>query len=91
MEVLVNLSMEEHGSRVAESALESGELGFGPATRQPLLRRQLVGAAALATAIALFSGLAALREPFETKSPTQSVATARGETYVAPIFDNRRR
>ena len=87
----MNLSTQEHGSHVAEGALETGELGFGPATRQPLLRRQLVGAAALATAIALFSGLAALREPSETKSPTQSVATARGEIDLTPIFDDRRR
>jgi hypothetical protein len=91
MEVLVNLSTQERGSPVAESTLETGELGFGPATSQPLLRRQLVGAAALAAAIALFSGLAALREPFDAKLPAQSVASARGETEVPPILDERGR
>jgi hypothetical protein len=90
-EVLMNLSWHDRTSQIAESALETGELGFGPAESQPLLRRQIAGAVALAAAIAFFSGLAVIREPLSTQPPAQNVAAARGLVQVAPLFDDRPR
>ncbi len=77
-------------SQITEDAHDgTTEVGDGLAEGQPLLRQQLAGAVALAIAIAVFSGLAAIREPYNgpTDLAAQKFAVAQEERFVAPPFD----
>jgi hypothetical protein len=77
-------------SQITEDAHDGvTEVGDASAEGQPLLREQLAGAVALAVAIAVFSGLAAIRECYSGPADlaAQKFAVAQEERFVAPSFD----
>jgi hypothetical protein len=83
------LSKISASSGIAKGARDGAkEFGDGLTEGQPLLRPQLAGAVALAIAIAIFSGLAAIREPYNglTDPDAQKFAVAQGERFVASHF-----